>query len=240
MESDLIVDADQTYKIILSPDEQQGNWIKTSPDIRYIFIRQYAHDWSKARKASFNIRNLNGSSAPPPLSIDTMRERLLGVSRFVGAIAQQWARQVKVIRLAPANRLIRAPEGMGQAIPSGHHFASGNFKLQQDQALVIDFKPPVDVPYWGFQLTNFWFEPLDFGQTGSHTNDQVVHCSDSGWVRLVIAHRDPGVPNWLQTQQHAIGVMVFRLSRRSVAQIPGFAQQVAPVDEVKSLPKAGC
>lgn len=238
LESDLVVADDGTYRIILSPHEHDGNWIKTSADIRYLFIRQYAHDWSRTQKASFNIRNLNDSGAPPPLDIDTMRDRLLGVSRFVSAIARQWTRQVKVIRLVPANRLIRAPEGMGQAIPSGHHFASGNFRLGQDEALVIDFRPPADVPYWGFQLTNFWFEPLDFGLTGSHTNNRTVSYSENGWVRLVIAHRDPGTPNWLRTQMHAIGVMIFRLSRRSVRDIPDFTSRVVPVFEVRSVPRS--
>ena len=235
LESDLVVDAQQTYKIILSPDQHDGNWIKTGTDVKYIFIRQYAHDWASTQKASFNIRNLNNRSVPPPLSTETMRERLLGVSRFVSAIAQQWTKQVKVIRLVPANRLLRAPEGMGQAIPTGHHFASGNFKLKRDDALVIDFRPPADVPYWGFQLTNFWFEPLDFGLTGSHTNNQVVSYAHGGWVRLVIADLDPGTPNWLQTRGHAIGVMIFRLSRKTVKDIPDFSHQVVPVSEVSAL-----
>ena len=238
LESDLTVAADQTYKIILSPDEHEGNWIKTSAEIKYLFIRQYAHDWSKTLKASFNIRNLNNSSVPPPLSIDTMRERLMGVSRFVNAISHQWSKQVDVIRLVPASRLIKAPEGLGQAIPSGHHFASGNFKLKPDEALVIDFRPPADVPYWGFQLTNYWFEPLDFGLTGSHTNNRIVSYAEQGWVRLVLANSDPGTDNWLQTRMHAIGVMIFRLSRRNPKEIPAFSLQVVPVSEVKSLAKS--
>jgi hypothetical protein len=237
LESDLVVEDDQTYRIILSPDEHEGNWIKIGADIKYIFIRQYAHDWRKTQKASFNIRNMNNNSPPPQLSIAIMRERLFAVSQFVSAIARQWTKQVNVIRVVPANKLIKAPEGMGQAIPSGHNFASGNFKLEQDEALVIDFKPPADVPYWGFQLTNFWFEPLDFGLTGSHTNNKMVSYSDDGWVRLVIAPHDPDSPNWLQTQMHTIGVMIFRLSRKSVKDIPGFVQKVVKVSEVKLLPK---
>lgn len=232
MEDELVVNDDQTYTLVLSPEQHAGNWIKTGPEIKYLFIRQYAHNWQKTRKASFNIHNMDNHPQVTELRIDTMRERLMAVSRFVGAIAEQWTKQVNVIRLAPSNRLFKAPEGMGQAIPSGHHFASGNFKLEPNEALVIEFKPPADVPYWGFQLTNFWFEPMDFGQTGSHTNNKMVTYNEEGWVRLVVAHDDPGVPNWINTQKHKIGVMIFRLSRRSVSEIPKFQHKVVKLSDV--------
>jgi hypothetical protein len=32
-------------------------------------------------------------------------------------------------------------------------------------------------------------------------------------VRVVIAARDPGLPNWLDTDGHREGMMIFRLSR---------------------------
>ena len=38
---------------------------------------------------------------------------------------------------------------------------------------------------------------------------QAVRSSD-GRVRLVVAHGDPGVPNWLDTGGHAIGLLTFR------------------------------
>lgn len=239
LEDELKVNSDGTYKLILSPNEHEGNWVKTSSEIKYLFIRQYSHDWSKHHKASFNIRLANAGQLPTAssLTIDSIRQRLRGVISFMEIITKQWTTQVNVIRLLPSNKLVKAPEGLGQAIPSGHHFASGNFKLKGDEALIIDFKPPENVPYWGFQLVNFWFEPIDYGLSGSHTNNKAVTYDKDGWVRLVVAHQDPGVQNWIQTQMHMVGVMIFRLSRRSAKEIPSFKSKVVRLDQVKDHKK---
>jgi hypothetical protein len=93
MEDELVVNDDQTYTLVLSPEQHAGNWIKTGPEIKYLFIRQYAHNWQKTRKASFNIHNMDNHPQVTELRIDTMRERLMAVSRFVSAIAEQWTKR---------------------------------------------------------------------------------------------------------------------------------------------------
>ena len=41
-------------------------------------------------------------------------------------------------------------------------------------------------------------------------NGHQAHVDADGKVRLVVAHADPGVPNWLDTEGHPIGMAVYR------------------------------
>jgi hypothetical protein len=116
-------------------------------------------------------------------------------------------------------------------MPTGHKFASGHFELRPDEALVIEFVPP-EAPYWGFQLTNYWFEPADFGGWGSHVNNRRVRFGPEGSVRLIVTHAGRADdPNWLGTGVRTVGTMQFRLSR-SPEKVPEFPTRVIELSEL--------
>jgi len=41
-------------------------------------------------------------------------------------------------------------------------------------------------------------------------NGRQAHVDDDGKVRVVVAHADPGVPNWLDTEGRPLGMAVYR------------------------------
>lgn len=84
-----------------------------------------------------------------------------------------------------------------------------HWALAEDEALVIDAMPP-ECDHWNFQLNNYWMESLDYRYYTIHTNKHLASYNDDGSVRIVVAHEDPGVPNWINTVGHASGTMCFR------------------------------
>ncbi len=70
-----------------------------------------------------------------------------------------------------------------------------------------------DVPYWGLELTNYWFEPLSYGDHRSNVNNGSVKLEEDGSVRVVIADSSSGASNWIDTRGHREGTMLFRWSR---------------------------
>jgi hypothetical protein len=54
-----------------------------------------------------------------------------------------------------------------------------------------------------------FFAPLDYGRTTSLNHHQTAVGSD-GRVRFVVAHEDPGVPNWLDTMGRWRALLNFR------------------------------
>ena len=44
----------------------------------------------------------------------------------------------------------------------------------------------------------------------THVNHETAVADADGHVRIVVAHRDPGVPNWLDTAGHRRGGLALR------------------------------
>ena len=92
------------------------------------------------------------------------------------------------------------------------HYYHGYWELGSEEALVIDVKPP-RCEYWNFQLNNHWMESLDYRYHRIDLNHHTASQREDGSVRLIVAHRDPGLPNWLDTSSHARGTMCLRWIR---------------------------
>ena len=75
---------------------------------------------------------------------------------------------------------------------------------------MLDFDVP-DARYWSLQLYKMaWFTPLDIGRTSSLNHAQTAIGPDDGRVQVVVAHDDPGVPNWLDTEGRREGLVNLR------------------------------
>ena len=104
------------------------------------------------------------------------------------------------------NRLNAASGATGGGM-STNLYAGGVFELGPDEALVVENRIRRAPQYVGFQLSNLWGESIEYAnQLGSLNGFQAPPDAD-GVVRLVIAHRDPGVPNWVDTTGHPEGFM---------------------------------
>jgi hypothetical protein len=88
----------------------------------------------------------------------------------------------------------------------------GMWKLAPDEALVIEAMPP-KCDYWNFQLANIWAESLDQLNHRVHVNSGGARYRDDGSFRIVVAHEDPQVENWIETAGHDHGVMALRWVR---------------------------
>ena len=80
--------------------------------------------------------------------------------------------------------------------------------LAEDEALLVEVTPP-ECEHWNFQVNNYWMESLDHRYRTIRTNRKLARYEDDGSVRLVVAHRDPGLPNWLETAGHTSGTICF-------------------------------
>lgn len=94
-------------------------------------------------------------------------------------------------------------------------YCGGVFELDDDEALVIEntVKPHPDSKdpnYVGFQLGNLWGESIEYGSATGSLNGFQADTDPDGVMRLVVAHRDPGIANWLDTTGHREGFLTPR------------------------------
>lgn len=229
-EESLAVDADGRFEIILSPKPHPGNWIRTEPDANLLYIRQYTHDWSRTQSATFEIRKEGASDRSRPLTLDTVRAGLQRTATFVDKAALLWAGIVDRRASAGVNVFHEIPVAADPSrpeMPIGHRFSAGYFRLAPGEALVVTFKP-IDVPYWGLSVTNYWFEPLSYDDHRAHVNNRTARFEADGSVRAVIANERRAVPNWIDTLGHIEGPMIFRWSRTK-APLPTIHTEIVPL-----------
>jgi hypothetical protein len=88
-------------------------------------------------------------------------------------------------------------------------YAMGGFSLGPEEALLIDGRSP-RCAFWNVCLWNPFMQTYDYRYERVTLNGgQVEYAPDGSW-RLVVAARDPGVPNWVSTAGHPRSVIWFR------------------------------
>ena len=98
-------------------------------------------------------------------------------------------------------------------------YLHGYCTLRPGEAWVIETDVP-DCPYWNFQLGNWWMESLDHSHKKITVNKHTAVLDADGRLTIVVAHRDPGVPNWIDTCGHGSGTALLRWLGAAVHPIP--------------------
>jgi hypothetical protein len=180
------------------------------------------------------VENLDGRKAPGNITPAMIDEGLKTASMFVGGAALlfvQWAKgfQAHVNRL-PLFDPKKSNDAGGDASIIYYH---SYWKLAEDEALVIEVKPPA-CDSWNFQLNNYWMESLDYRYFTICINKAGAEYEQDGSVRIIVAHHDPGLPNWINTCGHREGTMLwrwYRLEEGEVAPEPMCRVRIMTKDE---------
>jgi len=89
-------------------------------------------------------------------------------------------------------------------------YAGGVFELGPEEALIVENRVANRPQYVGFQLGNLWGESMEYADRFGSLNGAQSELDSDGVLRLVIAHQDPGVPNWVDTAGSPEGFMTSR------------------------------
>ncbi len=208
---ELEADSEGRFELVLSPDERKGNWLRIEPGAEFVLIRQYFNDWENERPADLLIERIGAQYPVPPTRTDQMADRLERLCRWLERGGALWETMSKALHDLPPNTLnVTLPlDGDVRAGLRGQAYGMGNFRCAPDQAVIVEFEPP-RCHHWSFSLANWYWESLDFASRQSSLNGHQAQLDESGVFHGVIAHRDPGVPNWLDTGGHQHGTVAAR------------------------------
>jgi hypothetical protein len=214
---DLALDAEGRFEIWLCPHPRGANWLRTEPGSGTVIVRQSRLDPATETFATLRIERVlqPGEVVPPseltPLDID---RGLTKTGMLVVGASQMFAEWAEGFHTHHPNALPRFDQALSDRMGGVPHivYHHSAWRLGPDEVLVID-APPVACDHWNFQLENHWMESLDYRHFRIHLNSKTAVYAPDGSVRIVVAHTDPGHPNWLQTAGHAHGAMCFRWVR---------------------------
>lgn len=207
-------DASGDFTIWLTKERpaESGLWIALPDTADGVVIRQYLADRAREPLATFSIQAV-GERWPPkgPMRDEEIARRIATVATYL-VVNSTWHRTLMPYAMARPNQFFdRAGTALGGNVANNENlYHMAHYQVGPDEALVIDFEPPKS-PFWNLTAASLWHETERFlTDPVSLTLAEVTPRAD-GSVRFVLADRDPGVPNWLDTFEHRRGFLILRM-----------------------------
>ncbi|MHB8467545.1 MAG: DUF1214 domain-containing protein [Acidimicrobiales bacterium] len=238
------VDDDGSYSLVLSAAEQPGNWMRLDPAAHCIVVRSYFQLRTSAQNdpgvhVRIAIEALDPIGPPPPLSDDAFAERL---HEAVAFLRQTTLGQGIPDDPSPVPFVSNEPNVLptpfsfrdsGLPVPGAADivYALARWRLEPGEALVMTGTLPV-CSFANVMLWNRHMQTLEYRNRQSSLNMSQIKLEPDGSYRIVIAHTNPGVPNWLDCEGHRQGTIFWRFLLPETDPVRTTCQ-VMPVDQVR-------
>ena len=216
------IDEDGSYSLVLSATEQPGNWLRLDPDAYCVVVRSYFQLGTSAQNdmkvsVPIDIETIEDLDPPPPLNDEVFSERM---REGIAFLRQTTLEQSLPNTPSPAPFVSQEPNVLpvpfsfrdsGLPVPGAADifYAMGRWRLDPDEALLMVGTLP-SCPFANVMLWNRHMQTLEYRSRRSSLNQSQIQLEPDGRYRIVIAHKDPGVPNWLDCEAHRSGTIFWR------------------------------
>jgi hypothetical protein len=211
---------DGEFEAILSAESQTGNWIPLDEHATMLVVRHFFYDWEHEVPARLSIEPLSGpatSASPTPVDPEAaLARQVIALGDFVEENLRFF---LDFANPEAPNAFLAPLDGTAMGAAAENRPVIGSWQLAADEALIIEVTPPEGL-YWSFSLGNTWWETIDYGNRQSSLNGHQAVPDSDGKVRVVVAHHDPGVANWLDTAGNSEGPVILRCVRTATAPMP--------------------
>jgi hypothetical protein len=213
------VDEDGRFEIFLGGAPRQRNWIALAPDASRVTTRHYFEtERSPAVPPvpdfALDIELVSPLRPLPAPSDDSVADGLRRVARYVRSRSLDQPKPGEAEQPPFVSQELNV---FPRPVPPGDHplaaadasYSMAAYVLGPDEALVIDSKWPecrcANVSLWNRHLQTY-----DYAHRQVSLNRAQTRLEPDGSFRVVIAHSDPGVPNWLDTEGRTFGLVFWR------------------------------
>jgi len=208
---DLVVDEAGRFEVLIGPDPPPGPNIRTTRDTYRVTVRQFFADWENELPMDARIERVAEDPAPAPVfTPERLSHGLAAAAHWLRGSTSYWAEKIDLWKARPGEFIAFAEMEPARidATPGGTPLVC-YWKVPPDRALIIRVEPP-ECAYWSCEFGSYWWESMDYRQRLSSTNCHHAVLEPDGSLVVVIAHRDPGLPNWLDPSGHDEGYVTFR------------------------------
>ncbi len=218
-DSELEIASDGSYTLEVSPNPPKKNGLLLPDDARSLTTRHYFE--SERSVAADPLKHVPlvieplDEPAPPPTPDDAsiaasirrvasfLRGNTLGMPPQTPESVPKWVSLVPN-QFNPAEK----PGDMAFAAVD-NAYTMAPYALRPEQALVIEGRFPT-CRFANVVLWNRFLQTYDYVNRRISLNRKQTKLGADGSYRIVIAHRDPGIPNWLDTEGRPSGVVYWR------------------------------
>src|ERR1700744_2431802 len=197
------------FELYIGGPERGPNWLPTSPQSRKLFIRQGFDSWGEL-PAQLRIERVDMATAKPLPTPEVMIEAMAWAGDFVTGLMTDWPEFPFAYGGVNAEQTNTFPRVDSTAADNKRGRAAANmyWELAPDEALIVEF----DAHDGLWMLTNMgvFFNSMDYLYRPVSYTPSRTKADRDGRIRLVMAHRDPNVHNWLDTQGFECGNLTYR------------------------------
>lgn len=231
----ILVETDGSFEIKLGPEpSSEANYLQLPSGATDIMVRHYYERASRVPvtadpglHTNLTIEPLGPVEAPAAPSDESIAadiDRLRGyfwtrlstftdnntedVPSFVSRTPNQFVRPMKPGNLVASN--------------ADAAYAMAPYLLNEDEALVITGRMP-SVRMANVVLWNPYLQSYDYRFRQISLNRKQMKFEKDGSFKIIVAHHDPGYPNWLDTEGRPFGFIYWR-----------FLLPVGEIDELKT------
>jgi hypothetical protein len=215
-------DADGYFEIQIAPQPQAGALHMEPGKPNCVIARHY---WEgeicamadPTRRCEIDIECLDEPGFPRPLSPPRLAEKLEAAMTFIRGQtldrpAPNPAATPSWFSLVP-NQLPKpekwVPTEGGGAGAVDNAYCAGLVILGPDEALIVEARWPECV-YANVMFWNRFQQAPDYRYRSCSLNRKQMKADAEGRFRFVVAHNNPGVDNWIDTEGHGMGTLYWR------------------------------
>ncbi|HEY6870880.1 MAG TPA: DUF1214 domain-containing protein [Novosphingobium sp.] len=217
---DFAIGPDGSFEIVLSADPVEGNWLQIDGASRNVplMVRQNHLDWETEVRAELHIERLDLDDDRPQLVLDEAQvaQRIATAGRIITHMANLARFADRLVLPAVGGAYNSFTDLSGPNITTfgtfNHaHYVNAVYQCGLDEALVVTVPEVADADYWNVQVGDIWYQSEDYVYHQTSLNVKQSTRDADGFYRFVIAHRDPGVANWIDASGRTFGLLVWRI-----------------------------
>lgn len=211
--SQIEADADGNFELFIGGPQRAGNWLPTTPGSRKLFIREAFDAWGE-RPTALTIERVRMDAPKPVPTAARMVEAMDWAGDFAFGLMRDWPEHSwmtsggvcdpEQLNVFPADKSANTADDAKR----GRMAANLIWRLQPDEALIVEMD--WHDGFWLFGMGGVFVESLDYLYRQVSYSPARTKVDADNVVRLVIAHEDPGVHNWLDTQGFSDGNLGYR------------------------------
>jgi hypothetical protein len=212
-------DGDGRFELRFGGEPAPRNWLALPPGATRITTRHYYENERPAaadptRNPALEIAVIGGTPVPPAPSDESVAA---GVRRVATFVRSRTLNQKPRDQREQPPFVSNTPNQFPKPIPPGAfglaafdaHYSMAPYVIGPDDALVIRGRWPkcrcANVSLWNRHMQTY-----DFANRQVSLNRAQTVLERDGSFRMILAHRDPGRPNWLDTEGRPFGLVFWR------------------------------
>ena len=218
-DENLEVDSNGHFTLFLGGEPRDKNWLALTPGASRVTTRHYFEHAGPAAKETdleprLGIECLTATAVPAPPGDASVAA---GIRRVCNAVRSRTLGMPPMANGPLPDFVSLTPNEFPPPVPPGDfglaafdaHYSMAPFFIGPDEALVITGRWP-ECRFANVCLWNRFQQTLDYGNRSVSLNRAQTVLEDDGSFKMILAHSDPGLPNWLDTEGNPFGMVFWR------------------------------